>query len=33
MNNSPHVMLLGSGADQFAKEESLEIKFFTLLPL
>ena len=33
MNNSPHVMLLGSGADQFAKEEGLEIKFFTLLPL
>jgi len=27
MNNSSRVMLLGSGADQFAKEEGLEIKF------
>jgi len=28
MNHSPHVMLLGSGADQFAKKEGLEIKFY-----
>jgi len=28
MNNSSRVMLLGSGADQFAKEEGLEIKFY-----
>ncbi|HIF83918.1 MAG TPA: hypothetical protein EYQ79_00320 [Flavobacteriaceae bacterium] len=28
MNNSPHVMLSGSGADQFAKKEGLEIKFY-----
>jgi isoaspartyl peptidase/L-asparaginase-like protein (Ntn-hydrolase superfamily) len=33
MNNSSRVMLLGSGADQFAKEEGLEIIFFTLLSL
>jgi hypothetical protein len=36
MNNSSRVMPLGSGADHFAKEEGLGIKFiyiFTLLSL
>jgi len=28
MNNSPHAMLSWSAADQFAKKEGLEIKFY-----